>query len=205
MTVENSIMPADTMQVKLKEIVSSTLRDSVEVKLELIAHHIPMIVQIAGRLSDCMEDGGKVLLFGNGGSAADAQHLAAELIGRFQRERRALPALALTTDTSILTAIANDKGQEYIFSRQIEALAAPKDAVIAISTSGKSPNILNGLKAARAKGSFLVGLTGKDGAALAEMCDLCLMVPSRVTARIQEAHITVGHILCDLVESRFAD
>ena len=144
--------------------------------------------------------GGKVLVFGNGGSAADAQHIVAELMGRFQMERPPLPAIALTTNTSTLTAIANDYGIAFVFARQIEALATSGDVVIAISTSGYSDNVLNAVRVAKAMGVATIGLSGRDGGDLAEMVDIALLVPSSSTPRIQEAHITIGHILCELIE-----
>jgi D-sedoheptulose 7-phosphate isomerase len=139
---------------------------------------------------------------GNGGSAADSQHLAAELVGRFARERRGLASMALTTDTSILTALANDYCFDHVFSRQIEALCFPQDMVVAISTSGNSKNVLLGVSAAKKIGACTVGLSGESGK-LAEMVDMCISVPTHTTARIQEAHILVGHILCDSVERAF--
>jgi D-sedoheptulose 7-phosphate isomerase len=144
--------------------------------------------------------GGKVLLFGNGGSAADAQHLAAELVVRYRTNRRALPAIALSTDTSILTACANDFSYDEIFSRQIEALLKPGDVAIGISTSGKSPNVLRALKAARDLGGVAAGLSGRDGGAMVGLADPLVVVPSAVTARIQEMHILIGHALCDSIE-----
>jgi D-sedoheptulose 7-phosphate isomerase len=141
-----------------------------------------------------------IFFCGNGGSAADAQHLAAELVGRFQTERPGLPAVALTTDTSILTSVANDYGFEQVFARQVQALVRTGDIVIGISTSGNSPNVLRAIEAAKAKGAVTVGMTGQKGGHLAELCDLCLKVPSNVTARIQEAHILIGHILCQIVD-----
>jgi D-sedoheptulose 7-phosphate isomerase len=147
--------------------------------------------------------GYKVLLFGNGGSAADAQHIAAELVGRFQRERRALPAIALTTDTSVLTAIANDYGYDEVFARQVRALGLPGDVAIAISTSGKSPSVLRAVAAARELGLKTIGLTGGDGGALAGQVDVALRVSASThSARIQEVHILVGHVICELVDRR---
>ena len=141
---------------------------------------------------------------GNGGSAADCQHLAAEFVGRFTRERRALPSIALTVDTSILTAIGNDYGFDAVFSRQIEALANQGDVVIGISTSGNSPNVLNAMLVAKEKGCVTVAFTGETGGKLAPLCDLTLKIPSKVTARIQEMHILCGHILCDIAEEALA-
>jgi D-sedoheptulose 7-phosphate isomerase len=145
--------------------------------------------------------GGKVLWCGNGGSAADAQHLAAEFVGRFQRERRGLASIALTTDSSVLTSIANDYGFNAIFRRQVEALGRPGDALVGISTSGNSANVCAALEEARALGLYTVALTGGSGGRMAEFADALLCVPSKVTARVQEAHIFCGHVLCDLVET----
>ncbi|MBF0371078.1 MAG: D-sedoheptulose 7-phosphate isomerase [Magnetococcales bacterium] len=161
----------------------------------------PLMTTIAQRMSDCIAQGGCIYWMGNGGSAADSQHLAAELVGRFTRERRALASVAFTTDTSILTAVGNDYGYDQIFSRQVEGLCGPKDVVVGISTSGNSPNILKAMAAAREIGAYTVGFTGKDGGALKSAADDCLVVPSPITARIQEGHILVGHILCDWVEA----
>jgi D-sedoheptulose 7-phosphate isomerase len=162
------------------------------------------ILRLASYMIDALENGRKVFFMGNGGSAADAQHLTAELVGRFTRERQGLPAIALTTDTSILTAIANDYGYDQIFSRQIEALAQDGDVVVGISTSGNSPNILKAMEAASNKGCILVGFAGNKGGKLYENTDLCITVPSLVTARIQEMHILIGHVLCDIVEEYFS-
>ncbi len=161
----------------------------------------PTIQQIAVKLTACLKNGGKVLWMGNGGSAADAQHLAAELVVRFTRERRAFAAIALTTDTSILTAAANDYSFEQIFARQINGLCVPGDAVVGISTSGNSPNVLAGIDAANRIGAFTVALTGNNGGKMMDKANICLDVPSSVTARIQEAHVLIGHILCDWIEA----
>ena len=144
--------------------------------------------------------GGKLLAFGNGGSAADAQHLAAELVGRFVRERRAIGAIALSTDTSILTAVGNDYGFDRVFARQIEALGARGDVAVAISTSGRSANVIAGVEAARAAGLTTIGLTGRDGGALGRAVDIHVNVPEQDTARVQEVHRTLLHVLCELVE-----
>jgi len=141
-----------------------------------------------------------IYFLGNGGSAADCQHLAAELVGRFKKERRGLPAVALTTDTSILTAIGNDYGFEEIFARQVEALVKPGDLVVGISTSGDSPNVVKAIQLAKEKGALAVGLTGRRGGKLVDVCDLCIKVPSDVTARIQEVHILIGHIVCEMID-----
>ena len=149
---------------------------------------------------DSLKQGGKILIFGNGGSAADAQHIAAELVGRYKLERKGLSAIALSTDTSSLTAIANDYGYEHVFSRQIEALANPEDAAIGISTSGNSSNVINALQLAKNIGCKSIGLTGKSGGDMNKLCDVNLVIPAKDTARIQEMHILLGHIICHLIE-----
>lgn len=146
--------------------------------------------------------GGKILLFGNGGSAGDAQHIAAEFTGRFLKERRGLPAIALTTDTSALTAIGNDYGFDHVFERQVEALAAPDDILIGISTSGNSLNVLKALLKGKHMGCLAIGLSGRDGGSMNEICDINLVVPSNITARIQEIHILIGHIICSAVDEK---
>ncbi len=161
------------------------------------------IVQAAQIVTRALKAGNKVLVMGNGGSAADAQHLAAEFVGRFLRERKALPAIALTTDTSILTAVGNDYGYDSIFLRQVDALAVPGDVVIGISTSGNSKNVIRALERAREMDCRTLGLTGGKGGGLAGAVDLPLVVPSPDTPRIQEGHILIIHILCDLVEQEF--
>ena len=151
-------------------------------------------------LVDVLSKGGKLLLMGNGGSAADAQHFAAEMVGRFLLERRALPAVALTTDSSILTAVANDYGFDEVFSRQVEALANPGDVLIGISTSGNSLNVKRALEAGKKAGAKTIGLLGHDGGEIGSIVDLALTVPSFETPRVQETHLVIIHILCDLVE-----
>jgi D-sedoheptulose 7-phosphate isomerase len=185
--------PADAVDI------GHILRDH-QSTIASLSSMIPLIRSVARRMSATIRNGGKILWMGNGGSAADSQHLAAEFVGRFTRERRALAAMALTTDSSILTAVGNDYGYDAVFVRQVEALCAPLDTVVGISTSGNSPNILLAMAAARRLGAFTVGFSGRDGGQLATSVDLCLTVPSPVTARIQEAHILIGHILCDWVE-----
>jgi D-sedoheptulose 7-phosphate isomerase len=158
------------------------------------------ITRLAERLIETFRIGNKLLIMGNGGSAADAQHFAGEIVSRFRMERPGLPAIALSTDTSIITAIGNDYGFERIFSRQIEALATPGDAVIGISTSGNSPNVRKALEAAQQAGCTTIGLLGKDGGNIKDLCDIPLIIPSNDTPRVQEAHIAIIHILCDLIE-----
>jgi D-sedoheptulose 7-phosphate isomerase len=177
---------------------------------DAVTDHLAIISQLdsqrefferaAVRMTDCLLQGHKVLWCGNGGSAADAQHLAAELVGRFRSDRRALASIALTADTSVLTAIANDCGFAEIFDRQLEALCAPGDVVVGISTSGKSRNVCAALARARELGAFTVAMTGESGGHLASFADVCLRVASSDTARIQEGHILFGHILCEWVE-----
>lgn len=176
------------------------LAESVRVKQAFSDALIARIAEFAQRSAAAIRSGGKLVFFGNGGSAADAQHLAAELVVRLRTERPGLPALALTTNTSVLTAAGNDYGFERIFSRQMESLVGPHDVVVALSTSGTSPNIVKAIETARARGSFLVALTGETGGALAGKVDILLDIPSRDSQRIQEAHITIGHIVCSLIE-----
>ncbi|MCS6840400.1 MAG: D-sedoheptulose 7-phosphate isomerase [Roseiflexus sp.] len=173
---------------------------SIDLKRRTLESQLPVIVAIAERIVDTFRRGGKVLLCGNGGSAADAQHIAAEFVSRFRRERRGLPAIALTTDTSILTAIGNDYGYERVFARQVEALGQPGDVVVGISTSGAAASVLAAMRAARNGGMATIGLTGATGGLLIGHVDLCLCVPSQNTARIQEVHITVAHVVCEIVE-----
>ncbi len=161
----------------------------------------PQISDVGIAMQNTIKAGGKILLMGNGGSAADSQHIAAEIVGRFKKERKGLPAIALTTDTSILTSVGNDYGYDYIFARQIEALCRPEDLVIGITTSGNSANVVNAMQAAKTIGAVTVGLTGGTGGKLTSICDHNLIMPSNVTARIQEAHIFVGHCLCEILES----
>ena len=172
---------------------------------EQVAKLEPQVDTVAKTMIRCLHQGGKILWCGNGGSAADCQHLAAELIGRFSRERRAIPAIALTTDTSILTAVANDYQYEQIFSRQVEALCAATDLLVGISTSGQSRNVIEAVKAAKNAGANTVAFSGRDGGTLANIADLTINVAVDDTARIQEAHIFIGHVLCDLIEAHFAE
>lgn len=159
------------------------------------------IAKIAKILNECLQKGSKILICGNGGSAADAQHFAAELSGRYKKERGALAGVALTTDTSALTAIGNDYGFEFVFSRQVEALGGENDALIGISTSGKSPNVLKAFEKAKARKMICIGLSGKGGGAMNEICDINLVVPSDDTARIQEMHILSIHSICQLIDN----
>ena len=181
-------------------LVIAELQRFVQVLAAIAGEQAPAIVAVAATLTTALRAGHKVILFGNGGSAADAQHIAAELVGRYKMLRPALPALALTTDTSALTAIGNDYGYAAVFARQVEAHARPGDVVIAISTSGNSPSVLEGVAVARRQGAVTVGLTGGSGGKLCAAVDQCIVVPADQTPHIQQAHITIGHIVCDLVE-----
>jgi D-sedoheptulose 7-phosphate isomerase len=187
------------------EEIRRQLEESARVKQSFSSELIERIGQFAEKSAAALRSGGKIVFFGNGGSAADALHLAAELVVRLRTDRRGLAALALTTNPSVLTAAGNDYGFERIFSRQIESLVGPQDVLVALSTSGASPNIVRGVEAGRGRGAYLVAFTGDTGGALAEKVDLLLNVPSRDPQRIQEAHITVGHIACALIEELAAD
>ena len=158
------------------------------------------IAKVATLCIQSLDNGGKLLIFGNGGSAADAQHIAAELVGRYKTERKGLPAIALTTDTSALTSIGNDYGYQQVFTRQVEALANPGDVVIGISTGGSSSNVLNALTLANEIGTTTIGFSGRDGGEMNTVCDVNLVVPAQDTPRIQEMHIFIGHTLCHLIE-----
>jgi D-sedoheptulose 7-phosphate isomerase len=191
-------MSANTDEIRRQLVESARVKQAFSDAL------VARIADFAQRSAEAIRRGGKLVFFGNGGSAADAQHLAAELVVRLRTERPGLPALALTTNTSVLTAAGNDYGFERIFSRQIESLVGPHDVVVALSTSGTSPNIIKGMETARTRGSFLVALTGETGGALASKVDILLDVPSRDPQRIQESHITIGHIVCSLIEHSVA-
>ena len=184
------------MKAKIKNII----KESVKAKEGLLENESANIEKAARLIIDSLKGGGKLLAFGNGGSAADSQHMAAELVGRFGKERRALGAIALTTNTSVLTAIANDYGYGVTFSRQIEALAKPGDVALGISTSGNSKNVIDAVKVSKAMGLKTVGLTGNGGGRLKRECDVCIVVGSNQTPRIQESHLTICHILCQLIE-----
>lgn len=172
--------------------------------VEWLLSQVTLLESIAARIIEALRRGGKVCLLGNGGSAADAQHIAAELLGRFKRDRRALPAIALTTDSSSITAIGNDLGGDQIFRRQVEALASAGDVVWALSVSGRSPNVLSALAAARQQEAVVIGFTSRDGGPMAEYCDLCLKVDAAETARVQEVHELAYHLICDRVEEAFS-
>lgn len=184
----------------MKDLIRAQLEESARVKSVSARDFTDVIADAAQLLIACYQRGGKLIAAGNGGSAADAQHIAAELVGRFKKERRALPALALTANTSILTALGNDYGYDVIFSRQVEAYGAKGDVLLAISTSGNSPNIIAAVTRAKTMGIRTIAFTGRGGGALKGLTECAIVVPSQDTQRIQEAHITIGHILCDIVE-----
>lgn len=186
-------------------IVDDSLAQHLDVFGKISVENVEVIKECAELLIDVFKNGRKLLICGNGGSAADAQHLAAEFVGRYESERKALPAVALTTDTSAITALANDYDFERIFARQVEALAVEGDCLIAISTSGNSPNVIAAVMEARRLGCKVIGLTGAAGKKLSSLCDACVMIPSTRTARIQEGHITVAHIWCEIVDAWVAE
>ena len=163
---------------------------------------IPQIEEAGKLISKALQDGHKVMFCGNGGSAADAQHLAAEIVGRFQKDRNPYPALALTTDTSILTSVGNDYGFDQVFGRQVAGLGQEGDVLVGISTSGNSSDVLVALDVAKKHGIKTIGFTGRGGGKMSEVCDICIDIPSQVTARIQEMHIMIGHILCEIAEEQ---
>ena len=183
-----------------EELVKQNIRQHQEVFSKLVSESLPSIIACGEIICEAIANGKKILLCGNGGSAADSQHIATELVGRYEQERRGLPAIALTVDTSALTAIGNDYGFERVFARQVEALANEGDVLIGISTSGNSPNVLAAVMTANKIGCKTIGLTGATGKKLAGLCHACVLVPSTRTSRIQEAHISVGHIWCEMVE-----
>jgi len=182
--------------------VEQRFRESGEVKDQFVRTHADSILTVAGLIVASIHAEGKILLFGNGGSSTDASHIAAEFVGRYDRDRAPLPALALGTDTAVITCIANDYDYADIFARQISGLGRKGDIAIALSTSGNSPNVLKAVEVARNLGLITVAWTGKDGGKLVSLVDYPFVVPSNVTARIQECHITLGHVLCELVEEK---
>lgn len=181
--------------------ISSIVSDSLEVKRQYFAEHTADVERAADMIADSFKAGGKLLLCGNGGSSTDAQHIAGEFVNRFlNHERRGLPALALSADGGVVTCIANDTGFDKVFSRQVEAFGKPEDVLIAITTSGTSPNIILAVEQARAQGVKTIGLLGRDGGRVAPLCDLALIVPNNHTPRIQETHNLIAHIVCEMVE-----
>jgi phosphoheptose isomerase len=188
----------------MTELVQTTLSETIALHERMKASDPSVIVEAATAIVEAVARNGTLLIFGNGGSASDAQHVAAEFVGRFQRERRALAAIALTTDTSVLTALANDYAFERVFSRQVEALGKRGDVAFGISTSGRSTNIAAALETARARSMQTIALTGRDGGAVGRAAAIHINVPSDSTPRVQEVHRTVLHIICDIVERAFA-
>jgi D-sedoheptulose 7-phosphate isomerase len=184
----------------MKDRIVRIFDEHTRLQREFLKHNTEMLVKVTEVLIQAFRKGRTVYFFGNGGSAADAQHLAAEFVNRFRVDRRALPALALTVDTSVLTSIANDFGYERVFARQIEAFGRPDDVAVGLSTSGASPNVIEGIRLARRQGLVTVGFSGGDGGALLRETDHCIVVPSKTTARIQEMHGLAGHAICDIVE-----
>ncbi len=184
----------------MKDKIIRDIRDAIQVKESVIRSQVELIERAAVLVVDCLKKKNKLLFFGNGGSASDSQHLAAEFVGRYESERQGLPAIALTTDTAILTAVGNDYGFDRVFDRQIEALGRVGDVAFAISTSGNSPNVISGVKKAKEKGLTTIGFLGRDGGKLKALVDLAIVVPSAKTSRIQETHLMIGHILCERVD-----
>ncbi len=184
----------------MRELIYYTFTESADLKRAFVEENRDKIYEVFLEIAKRLKEGRKILLCGNGGSAADCQHIAAELVGRFTLERRALPAIALTTDTSVLTALANDYSFDRIFERQVEALGEEGDVLIGISTSGDSKNVINAVNRAKEKGLLTVGFLGKDGGELAKICHHSFIVRNHSTPRIQEVHITLGHVLCDFIE-----
>lgn len=187
----------------MQELVHNIFNEHIAIA-ELCRSELYEKIGDSGKLiCDALHKGKKILLFGNGGSAGDAQHIAAEFTGRFVKERKGLPAIALSTDTSALTAIGNDYGFDHVFRRQVEALAIEGDVLIGISTSGNSKNVIVALEEGKKRGCRLIGLSGRDGGIMNGLCDINMIVPSNITARIQEMHIMIGHILCEIVDNDF--
>jgi D-sedoheptulose 7-phosphate isomerase len=189
-------------QADMRALLVDRIKTSIAVKEALLLddHYLDLVTQVAQQITESLNSGGKVLFFGNGGSAADSQHLAAEFTGRYLKERRALPALALSVNTSSLTAIGNDYGFDLVFARQLEALGRPGDVAVGLSTSGNSPNVIRALEAAKLKSIYTVSLTGKSGGQLKNIADCTIRMPSEETPRIQECHILTGHLICEIVE-----
>ena len=188
----------------MKDIIKNEFEDHIKTA-SLLFNLTDEVAASAQLCINCLQNGGKILIFGNGGSAADAQHIAAELVGRYKTDRKGLPAIALTTDTSAITAIGNDYGYEHIFSRQVEALVNEGDVVIGISTSGQSNNVINALQTSSELNCKTIGLSGHGGRIMNEVCNINLVAPSDDTARIQEMHIIIGHTICHLIDQEFKD
>lgn len=205
--VEKIQAESESKQLKLSDenggLIENSIKQHIEVFQTILSKETGLIEKCAEMILETLASGNKILICGNGGSAADAQHIAAEFVGRYETERKAFPAIALTTDTSALTAISNDYGFERLFARQVEALAVSGDLLIALSTSGNSPNVNSAVISARQIGCRTLGLTGIGGKKLAALCDACILVPAKRTARIQEAHIAIAHIWCEMVDEKF--
>ena len=187
-------------QISTDQLLAASLREHLQTVQSVLESQLVEIERCGQLICSTLTKGNKVLICGNGGSAADAQHIAAELVGRYEQQRRSWPAIALTTDTSALTALSNDFGYPEVFARQVAGLAVSGDLLIAISTSGKSPNVLKAAEKAREIGCHVLGLTGETREPLASLCNLCIAVPSGRTSRVQEAHITIGHLWCEMVD-----
>ena len=196
--------PKSESLTSARTLLAGSLREHLESLQTLLDTKLAEIEEAGELICQTLSGGHKILLCGNGGSAADAQHIAAELVGRYEQQRRAFPAIALTTDTSALTALSNDYGYEEVFARQVQALAMQGDLLIAISTSGKSPNVIRAVEKAKALGCKTIALTGADGEPLTSICDLAVSVPAQRTSRVQEAHITIGHLWCEMVDTKSA-
>ena len=187
--------------MELKKLIEKKRLDHLDV-FDDLRDHYEKIIHYSNKMCHALENNGKIFFCGNGGSSSDSQHLAAEFTGRFKKDRKPLPAIALNADTAAITCIANDFGYDQVFSRQLDALGNSSDILIAISTSGNSPNVINAVKKSKEKNIYSIGLIGKDGGKLLNLCDSCIIVKSNDTARIQEAHIFIGHILCTLIEKK---
>lgn len=185
-------------------VIARTLRETARLYAHIPETHVALIGKAGALMAKAIRAGHKIIWFGNGGSATQSQHMAGEFVGRFRAERRSLPSISLTENMASVTAIGNDYAFDQIFSRQLEGLAQPGDVAVGLSTSGNSPNVLEGLRKAKMLRIGAVGLTGGSGGHMAALCDVCICVPSTVTARIQEVHLTIGHILCGLVEDALA-
>jgi D-sedoheptulose 7-phosphate isomerase len=203
--LENFQPRQNNMPLEKDGVIEKSLNQHIEIFQTILSSEVDQMRQCGEMILETLEKGNKILICGNGGSAADAQHIAAEFVGRYETERKALPAIALTTDTSALTALANDYGFERIFARQVEALGNAGDLLIALSTSGNSPNVTAAIMSARQIGCKTIGMTGSGGKKLASLCDACILVPATRTARIQEAHISIGHIWCEMVDAKFTE
>jgi len=188
----------------MKQTIEKIFADSIAVKQETLKNNLASIIKASEAIIASLKNGHKLFFCGNGGSAADSQHIAAEFVGRFQKERRAWPAIALTTDTSALTALGNDYTFDIVFSRQLQALGNKGDVLIAISTSGNSKNVLEAVKYAKSQGIITIGVTGGKGGQLANLCDIAIIASSPVTARIQESHLVIFHSICEIVENALA-